>query len=163
AGTLTVKPSLVVAAVVEVYGAILAGGSVTETVRSDIVDIGGLGADALSFALIMVAAPLGAAIWVLLATRMGWPGSTTHASIGATVGAAVPTGTGTGTGGFELVHWSEIGQIAISWVLSPLLGGLTAFVLFGAVNRHILAPAARAIALGSRGSAYDDDDDDDDD
>ena len=163
AGTLTMKQALVVAAVFEVSGAILAGGSVTETVRSGIVDIGGLGADPLSFALIMMAALLGAAIWLLLATRMGWPVSTTHAIIGGIVGAAVTTGIVTGTGGFEMVHWSEIGQIAISWVLSPLLGGLTAFVLFGAVKRHILAPAARAIALGSRGSAYDDDDDDDDD
>src|SRR5699024_2478967 len=83
--------------------------------------IGDLGADPLSFALTMMAALLGAAIWLLLATRMGWPVSTTHAIIGGIVGAAVTTGIVTGTGGFEMVHWSEIGQIAISWVLSPLL------------------------------------------
>src|SRR5699024_2775973 len=64
AGTLTMKQALLVAAVFEVSGAILAGGSVTETVRSGIVDIGGLGADPLSFALIMMAALLGAAIWL---------------------------------------------------------------------------------------------------
>src|SRR5699024_737856 len=111
-------------------GAALAGGSVTATVRSGIVDID-LHMDPLAFAYIMMAALLGAAIWLLLATRMGWPVSTTHAIIGGIVGAAVTTGVVTGTGGFEMVQWGEIGQIAISWILSPLLGGITAYVLFG--------------------------------
>src|SRR5699024_4824711 len=118
AGPLTMKQALVVAAVFEVSGAVLAGGSVTETVRSGIVDID-VNMDPLAFAYIMMAALLGAAIWLLLATRMGWPVSTTHAIIGGIVGAAVTTGVVTGTGGFEMVQWGEIGQIAISWVLSP--------------------------------------------
>lgn len=163
AGTLTMKQALVVAAVFEVSGAVLAGGSVTETVRSGIVDIGAMDMDPLSFAFIMMAALLGAAVWLLLATRMGWPVSTTHAIIGGIVGAAVTTGIVTGTGGFEMVQWGEIGQIAISWVLSPLLGGISAYLLFGAIKRHILAPAARAIALGSRGFDDSEDDDEDDD
>jgi len=164
AGTLTMKQALVVAAVFEVSGAVLAGGSVTETVRSGIVDIDGMHMDPLSFAYIMMAALLGAGVWLLLATRMGWPVSTTHAIIGGIVGAAVTTGVVTGTGGFGMVQWGEIGQIVISWVLSPLLGGVTAYLLFGAIKRHILAPAARAIALGSRGfdDAEDDDEDDED-
>lgn len=165
AGTLTMKQALVVAAVFEVSGAVLAGGSVTETVRSGIVDLEGVDLDPMSFAYIMMAALAGAAIWLMLATRMGWPVSTTHALIGGIVGAAVTTGIVTGTGGFGMVQWSEIGKIAVSWVLSPLLGGISAYLLFGAIKRHILGPAARAIALGSRGydDAEDDDDDDDDD
>ncbi|WP_345082969.1 inorganic phosphate transporter [Brachybacterium paraconglomeratum] len=164
AGTLTMKQALVVAAVFEVSGAVLAGGSVTETVRSGIVDISA-DTDPRAFAFIMMAALLGAAVWLLLATRMGWPVSTTHAIIGGIVGAAVTTGLVTGTGGFEMVQWSEIGKIAISWVLSPLLGGVSAYLLFGAIKRHILAPSARAIALGSRGfdDSEDDDDEDEDD
>ncbi|ATG52714.1 phosphate permease [Brachybacterium vulturis] len=161
AGTLTMKQALMVAAVFEVSGAVLAGSSVTETVRSGIVDIGAMHIDPLSFAYIMMAALLGAAVWLLLATRMGWPVSTTHAIIGGIVGAAVTTGVVTGTGGLEMVQWGEIGQIVISWILSPLLGGVTAYLLFGAIKRHILAPSARAIALGSRG--FDDAEDDEDD
>ncbi|MFD4006207.1 inorganic phosphate transporter [Brachybacterium paraconglomeratum] len=161
AGTLTMKQALVVAAVFEVSGAVLAGGSVTETVRSGIVDLEGMSLDPLAFALIMMSALLGAAVWLLLATRMGWPVSTTHAIIGGIVGAAVTTGLVTGTGGFAMVQWGEIGKIAVSWILSPLLGGIASFLLFGAIKRRILAPAARAIALGSRG--YDDAEDDDDD
>ncbi|MDN5901332.1 MAG: inorganic phosphate transporter [Brachybacterium sp.] len=165
AGTLTMKQALVVAAVFEVSGAVLAGSSVTETVRSGIVDIESMHVDPLSFAYIMMSALLGAAVWLLLATRMGWPVSTTHAIIGGIVGAAVTTGVATGTGGFEMVQWGEIGKIVISWVLSPLLGGVTAYLLFGAIKRQILAPAARAIALGSRGfdDSEDDDEDDEDD
>ena len=161
AGTLTMKQALVVAAVFEVSGAVLAGGSVTETVRSGIVDLEGMSIDPLAFALIMMSALLGAAVWLLLATRMGWPVSTTHAIIGGIVGAAVTTGLVTGTGGFAMVQWGEIGKIAVSWILSPLLGGIASFLLFGAIKRRILAPAARAIALGSRG--YDDAEDDEDD
>lgn len=163
AGTLTMKQALVVAAVFEVSGAVLAGGSVTETVRKGIVDLDGVAVDAMSFAYIMMAALLGAAVWLLLATRMGWPVSTTHAIIGGIVGAAVTTGFATGSGGFEIVHWGEIGKIAISWILSPLLGGITAYLVFRLIKQHILAPAARAIALGSRGfdDAEDDEDDDD--
>ncbi|BDN83214.1 hypothetical protein YM3MPS_34030 [Mycobacterium pseudoshottsii] len=37
-----------------------------------------------------------------------------------------------------MVQWDEIGQIAISWVLSPLLGGLVSYALYGAIKRHIL-------------------------
>ncbi|MGP9537650.1 inorganic phosphate transporter [Brachybacterium sp. AOP43-C2-M15] len=165
AGTLTMKQALVVAAVFEVSGAVLAGGSVTETVRSGIVDIDGMHVDPLSFALIMMSALLGAAVWLMLATRMGWPVSTTHAIIGGIVGAAVTTGVVTGSGGFGMVQWGEIGKIAVSWVLSPLLGGIASFLLFGAIKRHILGPAARAIALGSRGfdDAEDDEDEDEED
>ena len=161
AGTLTMKQALVVAAVFEVSGAVLAGGSVTETVKSGIVDIEGMGIDPMAFAYIMMSALLGAAIWLLTATRVGWPVSTTHAIIGGIVGAAITTGFATGTGGLEMVQWGEIGQIAISWLLSPLLGGITAYVLFSIIKRRILAPAARAIALGSRG--FDDTEDDEDD
>src|SRR5699024_1386352 len=116
-----------------------------------------------SFAYIMMAALLGAALWLLLATRMGWPVSTTHAIIGGIVGAAVTTGIVTGTGGLEMVQWGQIGQIAISWVLSPVLGGLVALLLFVAFKRQILAPTSRAIALGSKGFEDEEDDDEDED
>src|SRR5699024_1050629 len=82
--------------------------------------------DPMDFAFIMMAALLGASVWLLVATRMGWPVSTTHAIIGGIIGASLTIGFVTGTGGFSMVQWSEVGQIAISWVLSPALGGLAA-------------------------------------
>lgn len=139
AKTLTIKQALVIAAIFEVGGALLAGGEVTDTVRSGIVDMGKVDVDPMHFAYIMMAALLGAALWLLIATKMGWPVSTTHAIIGGIVGAAVCQGISTGTGGFDMVQWSEIGQIAISWVLSPVLGGLAAFLLYSFVRKRVLA------------------------
>src|SRR5699024_717290 len=79
AGTLTMKQALVVAAVFEVSGALLAGGDVTDTVKSGIVDLSAVALAPMDFAFIMMAARLGASVWLLVATRMGWPVSTTHA------------------------------------------------------------------------------------
>ncbi|WP_156761028.1 inorganic phosphate transporter [Microbacterium karelineae] len=138
AGTLTMKQALIVAAVFEVSGAVLAGGEVTDTVRSGIVELDVVAQSPMDFIFIMMSALLGAAIWLLVATRMGWPVSTTHSIIGGIVGAAVTMGIATGTGGFEMVQWGGIGQIAISWILSPALGGLLAFALFWAIKRYIL-------------------------
>ncbi len=138
AGTLTMKQALIIAAIFEVSGAVLAGGEVTETVRSGIVDLNAIDLAPMDFVFIMMSALLGAAIWLLVATRMGWPVSTTHSIVGGIVGAALALGFATGTGGFEMVQWSEIGKIVLSWVLSPLLGGIVAWVLFGQIKKHIL-------------------------
>lgn len=138
AGTLTMKQALIIAAIFEVSGAVLAGGDVTETVRSGIVDLNAIDLAPMDFVFIMMSALFGAAIWLLVATRMGWPVSTTHSIVGGIVGAALALGFATGTGGFEMVQWSEIGKIVLSWVLSPLLGGIVAWVLFGQIKKHIL-------------------------
>ena len=139
AGTLSMKQALVVASVFEVSGAVLAGGEVTDTVRSGIVDLNAIhGLDPMEFAFIMMSALLGAAVWLLVATRMGWPVSTTHSIVGGIVGAALTVGFITGKGGWSMVQWDQIGQIAVSWVLSPLLGGMVAFLLFGGIKKSIL-------------------------
>ena len=145
AGTLSMKQALVVASVFEVSGAVIAGGEVTDTVRSGIVDLDAIsGLAPLEFAYIMMSALLGAAIWLLAATRMGWPVSTTHSIIGGIVGAALTVGFVTGKGSWSMVQWDQIGQIAISWVLSPVLGGLVSFLLFGGIKRSILVYNDRA-------------------
>lgn len=138
AGTLTMKQALLVAAIFEVSGALLAGGNVTDTVKSGIVDLSGVAINPMDFAFIMMAALLGAAVWLLVATRMGWPVSTTHSIIGGIIGASLTIGFVTGTGGLAMVQWSEVGQIAISWVLSPALGGLAAFVIYGLIKKYVL-------------------------
>jgi len=138
AKTLTMKQALVIAAIFEVSGAVLAGGEVTETVKSGIVDLDAIDVDPLHFALIMMSALLGAAVWLLVATRMGWPVSTTHSIIGGIVGASLTLGFFLDIGGWGMVQWNEIGSIAFSWVLSPILGGIVSYVLYGAIKRKIL-------------------------
>lgn len=138
AKTLTMKQALLVAAIFEVSGAVLAGGEVIKTVRSGIVDLQGVSVMPIDFVIIMMSSLFGAAVWLLIATKSGLPVSTTHSIIGAIVGASLTLGFMTGQGTLEMVQWSGIRDIAVSWVLSPLLGGLVAYFLFGSIQRHIL-------------------------
>jgi inorganic phosphate transporter, PiT family len=146
AGTLTMKQALLVAAIFEVSGAVIAGGDVTETIRSGIVDLSKLSVDPSNFMNIMMSALLSAALWLLFANRMGYPVSTTHSIVGGIVGAAITVGIigGQGSAALGMVQWAEVGRIAISWVLSPVLGGAVSYVLYGAIKRHILQYNERA-------------------
>ncbi len=140
AGTLTIKQALIVAAIFEVSGAVIAGGEVTKTIRKGIVDLSTINVEPMQFVYIMMAALLAAAIWLLIATKRGWPVSTTHSIIGGIVGSSITLGflIGGAETGFSLVKWDKIGTIAISWVLSPVLGGLVAYALFSQIKKYVL-------------------------
>ncbi len=144
AGTLTIRQALVIAAVFEVSGAVLAGGAVTETIRKGIVDLGPLaasrGVDPLDFVHIMLSALLSAALWLTLATSRGWPISTTHSIIGGIVGSSLTLGalSLSLTDASSLVNWDQIVLIGASWILSPLLGGVASFIVYGQIKRHVL-------------------------
>ena len=138
AGTLTIPQALGVAAIFEVSGAIIAGGEVTDTIRKGIVDLGTLTIEPMQFVFIMMSSLVAAALWLLFATKKGWPVSTTHSIIGGIVGASVTLGfmIGGSETGLALVKWSEIGNIAVSWVLSPVLGGVVSYVLFYQIKKY---------------------------
>ena len=135
AGTLTIPQALGIAAIFEVSGAVLAGGEVTDTIRSGIVDLDGLAVEPNQFIYVMLSALIAAAFWLLFATKKGLPVSTTHAIIGGVVGSSIVLGIT--LGGTEMalstVNWGKIGTIAISWVLSPLLGGVLSYLLYGQI------------------------------
>ena len=141
AGTLTIKQALLVAAVFEVSGAVIAGGEVTSTIRKGIVDLGAMQVEPLQFVYIMMSALVAAAFWLLFATKKGYPVSTTHSIIGAIVGSSITLGVilSGSDAAFALVKWDKIGQIAVSWVLSPLLGGAVSYALFWTIKKHILS------------------------
>lgn len=140
AGTLTVRQALLIAAVFEVSGAVIAGGEVTKTIRGDIVNLGAMSVAPMDFVYIMMSALIASAIWLLFATKKGYPVSTTHSIIGAIVGSSITLGivmNGTDAA-LGLVQWDKIGQIAVSWVLSPVLGGLVSYALYFQIKKHIL-------------------------
>ncbi|WP_010485512.1 inorganic phosphate transporter [Pseudomonas sp. S9] len=140
AGTLSIRQALMVAAVFEVSGAVIAGGEVTSTIRGGIVDLGAMAVSPMDFVYIMMSALIAAGVLLLYATRKGYPVSTTHSIIGAIVGSSITLGillNGTDTA-LALVQWGKIGQIAISWVLSPLLGGIVAYLLYAQIKKYIL-------------------------
>jgi len=146
AGTLTMKQALLVAAVFEVSGAVIAGGEVTKTIRNGIVDLSALHIEPMQFVYIMMSALLAAALWLLFASKKGFPVSTTHSIIGGIVGSSITLGfiLNGSASAFALVHWDQIGAIAISWVLSPVLGGVVSYLLFFQIKKHILLYNDRA-------------------
>jgi len=140
AGTLTIGQALAVAAVFEVSGAMIAGGEVTKTIRDGIVDLSSINVEPIQFIYIMMAALLAAAFWLLFATKKGYPVSTTHSIIGGIIGSSIALGfllNGIDSA-FALVHWNQIGTIALSWVISPILGGVVSYVLFSYIKKNIL-------------------------
>jgi PiT family inorganic phosphate transporter len=129
---ITIRQAVVIAAIFEFAGAYLAGGQVTQTIRKGIIDTSLMmdSPDLLIYG--MLASLLAAGVWLLIASRAGWPVSTTHSIVGAIVGfAAVGIG-------FEAVQWGKVGSIAMSWLISPALAGTIAYTLFRSVQNLIL-------------------------
>lgn len=129
---LTIKQALVVAMVFEFAGAYLAGGEVTSTIRSGIVDPEAFTGQGHLLVYGMIASLLAAGFWLLFATSMGWPVSTTHSIVGAIIGFAIVAL------GFDAVKWDKTAIIAASWIVSPLCGALMAYLLFRSAQRLIL-------------------------
>ncbi len=128
---LTVKQAIIIAMIFEFAGAYLAGGEVTDTIRRGVIDTDLFThqPDVLVFG--MLSALLAAGTWLLLASYMGWPVSTTHSIIGAIIGfACVSVGT-------EAVDWSSVKGIVGSWVVTPVISGFFAYVIFISAQRLI--------------------------
>ena len=138
---LTIKQAILVAAVFEFAGAVLAGGAVTSTIRKGIVDADLLAGTPELLVYGMLAALLAAGTWLLIASKNGWPVSTTHSIVGAIVGfAAVGIGV-------DAVKWAKVGTIVMSWVVSPVTAGFIAYLIYRSVQWLILShddPLARA-------------------
>jgi len=131
-GALTIGRAVIVAGFLEFAGAFLAGGHVTDTVRKGMLDMDLLAGRPEFLLYGMLAALASAGTLLLVATRYGLPVSTTHSIVGAIVGfGAVGLG-------FEAVAWGKVAQIALSWLTSPLIGGLLAFFIFQLIRKLIL-------------------------
>lgn len=126
---LTMTGALVIAAIFEAAGALLAGGDVVNTVARDLLTVGSIEPE--RFVLLMMAALLASALWVNLATYIGAPVSTTHAVVGGVVGA------GAAAAGVGSIAWPVIGTIAASWVISPVLGGVIAALMLSFIKHTI--------------------------
>ncbi|MEZ8774872.1 inorganic phosphate transporter [Vibrio sp. 10N.247.310.17] len=128
---LTVKQAIIIAMIFEFAGAYLAGGEVTDTIRKGVIETS-LFADQPDVLVYgMMSALLAAGTWLLLASYMGWPVSTTHSIIGAIIGfACVSVGT-------EAVDWNSVQGIVGSWIVTPLISGIFAYLIFVSAQRLI--------------------------
>ena len=128
---LTIKQAIFIAAIFEFAGAYLAGGSVTSTIRGGITDPSFFVDAPELMAYGMIAALLAAATWLIVASYFGWPVSTTHSIVGAIIGfAAVGVG-------MDAVHWDKVGGIVGSWIVTPMLAGVLAYLFFMSAQRLI--------------------------
>ncbi len=132
AKAITPKQAAVIAGLMNFTGAYFFGKSVTETIRKGILDINMI-RDPIVIVYGSLAALLAASIWLIFATYNGLPVSTTHSIIGGVVGYGLVYA------GTAIVNWWKLGQVVLSWILSPIFGAIVAFFVFLAVKRSILA------------------------
>jgi len=129
---LTMGGAIVIAAIFEAAGALIAGGDVVKTIKKGIIDISAFGANTDSFIWAMMAALLSAALWLNFATFAKAPVSTTHSIVGGVMGAGIAAA------GFGIVAWGTMGKIAASWVISPVLGGIIAAAFLFAIKKTMI-------------------------
>ena len=128
---LTITTAVIIAAICEAAGALLAGGDVVKTVAKGIVTPGET-IDVAKFQFMMLSALLAAALWINLATMLNAPVSTTHSIVGGVLGGGI------GAAGLSVVNWATMTKIAASWVISPLFGGCVAALLLFFIKKKVL-------------------------
>ena len=129
---MTMTMAIIIAAVFEAAGALIAGGEVVKTIKKGIIDIAAFGGNPDPFIWAMMAALLAAALWLNFATAMKAPVSTTHSIVGGVMGAGIAAA------GFSIVSWTTMAKIAASWVISPILGGVIAAAFLFAIKKSIV-------------------------
>ncbi|NGX55867.1 MAG: Low-affinity inorganic phosphate transporter 1 [Candidatus Anoxychlamydiales bacterium] len=129
---LTLKKAVIIAALLEFFGAYFLGGNVSQTIQSGIVNPDVFKNDYLIFILGMMSALLATGLWLNFASYLRMPVSTTHAIIGAVVGF------GSVIGGVHAVNWTLVLQIALSWIITPAISGVISYYIFIFLQRKIL-------------------------
>jgi PiT family inorganic phosphate transporter len=129
---LTMTGAIIIAAIFEGGGALIAGGEVVKTIKKGIIDISAFGGNTDSFIWAMMAALLSAAVWLNIATMAKAPVSTTHSIVGGVMGAGIAAA------GFSIVAWGTMGKIAASWIISPLLGGVIAAIFLFSIKKTMV-------------------------
>jgi PiT family inorganic phosphate transporter len=124
--------AIVIAGIFEFLGCYLVGGHVASTIQSKILVVDFFRGREIDFALGMLSALLSSAIFLNFATWRGWPVSTTHAIIGALAGVGLVIG------GVHIIRWSTMGGIVLSWIISPIAGGVAAWLVFLVILRGII-------------------------
>jgi PiT family inorganic phosphate transporter len=129
--SLTFKQAVLIAAVAEFAGAFFVGGHVSDTIRKGMLDPGIFQDTPLHLVFGMIAALIAAGVWLNIASYLGWPVSTTHSIVGAVVGFGIIAG------GWQALNWGQLGKIVMSWVVSPVMGALFAYISFRVLTRLI--------------------------
>ena len=130
---LTFKQAIMIAAVAEFIGAFFVGGHVSDTIRKGMLDPTIFEAVPYHLVYGMISALIAAALWLHIASYLGWPVSTTHSIVGGVVGFGVIAG------GMDIINWGKMGQVVLSWIVSPVMGGLVAFLVFKFISTKVFS------------------------
>ena len=144
---LTMGGAIVIAAIFEAGGALIAGGDVVSTIKKGIIDPA-LFVNTQEFIWAMTAALLAGGLWLNIATKVGAPVSTTHSIVGGVMGGGIAAA------GFSIVSWGTMGKIAASWVISPVLGAIIAAIFLFAIKKTILYKDDRIAAMNKMVPIY---------
>ncbi len=117
-GALTMRKALMLGALFEFLGAIFLGSTVIKTVGSGIVPLEfmtGLGAFIIT---------ISAGIWITITLIKKIPISGSDAIVSSVIGYGLVYA------GFNHLEWTTIGFIMASWVVSPLIGLISGFLVY---------------------------------
>jgi len=129
---LTIKQAVFVAAIFDVLGAVVAGSYVANTIRKGLIDPLEFSDNQNLFVFGMLAAVLGSAFWVNIATYFKLPVSTSHSIIGGVLGFGLVSI------GIAGINWHVVLVVALSWIISPVFGGIISYVIFMIIKKNIL-------------------------
>jgi len=142
---LTVKQACALAVVFEFAGAVALGSNVVETIRKDIADPSYFVDNPPLLVWGSFCVLLAVSIWLLLATKLEMPVSTTHSCVGGLVGMAMAAY------GSDAVIWYKNPNpakskflpggflgVVLSWFFSPILSGIFAMVFFAVIRTFVL-------------------------
>jgi len=130
---LTFKQAIMIAAVAEFIGAFFVGGHVSDTIRKGMLDPTIFEAVPYHLVYGMISALIAAALWLHIASYLGWPVSTTHSIVGGVVGFGVIAG------GMDVINWGKMGQVVLSWIVSPVMGGVVAYLVFKFISTKVFS------------------------
>ncbi|WP_213318791.1 inorganic phosphate transporter [Chlamydiifrater volucris] len=130
-GVLTLRQAVVVAAIFELLGAIFLGNRVAGTIEGQIIDLSKYTGSSLEYVFAMTSTLLATGVWLQLASFFGWPVSTTHSIIGAVIGSGLSVGKGL------FIRWGAVGSIVSGWLVSPILGGSIAHLVFTIIRKTV--------------------------
>lgn len=150
AKALTLGWAIVIAAIFEAGWAIIAGWDVVNTIKGGIIDSSMIPNTDI-FIYMMMATLLWAALWINIATYFRAPVSATHSIMWGLLGAGM---TASGylyiqwnntwtfyemlSKAWEIVAWGKVWEIAISWIISPLMGWVIAAAIMFSIRQNIM-------------------------
>ena len=146
AKAITFKQAVIIAGVLNFVGAVFVGSHVTETIKGNIVNPEMIPSPTYML-LGFLSSLLAASFFVMLSTWREMPVSTTHSVIGAMVGFGIIES------GMTCINWSKLAEVAASWVLSPIIGAILAFLVFKGIVKLIFerekpSEAAKVVGPG---------------